>query len=340
MLLIISDPDDLTVDMLLPGLRAAGVEVVFWDEHSFPAAGRVTVTFADGVPTWTVRAGGQTDDLGRVTTVWDRRRHPITVAPQVTARGQDEYSRKASRQLLDGLWATLPARWLPAPEHRCACASNKVLQLLRAVEFGFTVPDSWFTNDPESLASAWHATCGRLITKGLESPYLDRDGQSRHAYTTRVNRRHLSRRHRLAYGPAILQPDVAKALELRVTVVGSQVFAAGIDSQASPLTAQDFRHYGGSGVPYHAHELPQHVATACAKLVASFGLDFGVLDLILTPDGDHVFLELNVSGEWSGVQDRTGLPIAQAVTAWLVASEAQPAPERSLAPSTWGDRCF
>jgi hypothetical protein len=47
------------------------------------------------------------------------------------------------------------------------------------------------------------------------------------------------------------------------------------------------------------------------------GLVYGAIDLRRTPEGEHVFLEVNTAGEFLFVQERTGLPIAEAVADWL-----------------------
>jgi glutathione synthase/RimK-type ligase-like ATP-grasp enzyme len=44
-----------------------------------------------------------------------------------------------------------------------------------------------------------------------------------------------------------------------------------------------------------------------------FGLNYGALDLILTPDGRHVFLEVNPVGEFFWLERCPGLPISKAI---------------------------
>ncbi|MEU1628068.1 hypothetical protein ABZ746_22585, partial [Streptomyces sp. NPDC020096] len=44
-----------------------------------------------------------------------------------------------------------------------------------------------------------------------------------------------------------------------------------------------------------------------------FGLNFGAFDFAVTPAGDWVMFECNPAGEWSWIQNKTGLPIAAAV---------------------------
>ena len=47
--------------------------------------------------------------------------------------------------------------------------------------------------------------------------------------------------------------------------------------------------------------------------MSELGLVFGVVDLICTPGGEHVFLEVNPAGEWGMLQRDLGLPISEAI---------------------------
>jgi glutathione synthase/RimK-type ligase-like ATP-grasp enzyme len=118
----------------------------------------------------------------------------------------------------------------------------------------------------------------------------------------------------------IFQQYVPKRVELRVTVVGRRVFAAEIDSQASRSTRHDWRHYDDPNVQYRIHTLPPEMARACVRLVEALGLSFGAIDLIQTPEGKYVFLEINPNGQWGWIEDLTGLPISDAIADWLAGS--------------------
>ena len=88
---------------------------------------------------------------------------------------------------------------------------------------------------------------------------------------------------------------------------------ARIDSQASTRSRHDWRHYDLDATAYSAHHLPADVEAACLRLLDYFGLRYGAIDLVLTPEGEYVFLELNPVGQWAFIQDLTGMPIAQAL---------------------------
>ena len=54
----------------------------------------------------------------------------------------------------------------------------------------------------------------------------------------------------VAAAPAIYQPELSKAFEVRVTYVDGDVFACRIDSTASARTALDWRHYDFDNVAH------------------------------------------------------------------------------------------
>jgi glutathione synthase/RimK-type ligase-like ATP-grasp enzyme len=89
--------------------------------------------------------------------------------------------------------------------------------------------------------------------------------------------------------------------------MGSTVFAARIDSQTNPdeVGRTDWRMGQNIAMSY---SLPDAVAEKCRTIVKEYGLAFGAIDLIKTPDGRYVFLELNPNGQWAWLEELTGDP--------------------------------
>lgn len=54
------------------------------------------------------------------------------------------------------------------------------------------------------------------------------------------------------------------------------------------------------------------INTKLVDYVRSFGLSFGVIDSIITPDDEFIFLEINPNGQWAWLEHKTGLNISQA----------------------------
>ncbi|MGW2216032.1 MvdC/MvdD family ATP grasp protein [Nonomuraea sp. NPDC001684] len=321
MLLILSEPGDATVDLVLPKLKARGADVLWWDPGEYPSAARLTARFgADGEELALTR-DGQVFDLSGTTAVWTRRPGRPRAADDVTADDLRARVGELSEWFTDGFWDLLDARWLPARQPVLRRAHNKLVHLALARRLGFAVPRTVITNDPSELVPAYEHADGRLIAKAMEHTLFEIDGGAHAVYTTVVTRRSLGGRGRIVHEPVILQPYVPKAVELRVTVVGRQVFTAEIASQDSPRTRDDWRHYDFARARHSVHRLPDDVARRCVDLVAALGLSFGAIDLILTPDGEYVFLEINPNGQWAWIEDLTGLPISDAVADWLTAGE-------------------
>ncbi|MEU8244936.1 hypothetical protein [Nonomuraea sp. NPDC048916] len=300
---------------------SGGVPVLWWDNGDYPARSRITASFAGGRRRLLLDTGTATVDLSRVTAVWRSRPSGPRAADGVTDPSQRAHVQIQSEVMLDGVWSLLTARWLPGRRADELRAHNKIFHLARAIDLGFTVPDTTYTNDPARLAGAYESASGRLVAKQIAAERFQIDGAPHRAYTTVVTRRHLTSRHRIQHEPIILQPYVPKAVELRVIVVGERVFAAEIDVSASTTARDDWRHYDNDRVGYGPHDLPAEVARRCARLVADVGLTYAALDFIVTPGGEYVFLELNSNGAWGFVELWAGLPVSDAIADWLMDGE-------------------
>jgi glutathione synthase/RimK-type ligase-like ATP-grasp enzyme len=188
---------------------------------------------------------------------------------------------------------------------------------------GFELPPTLFTNDPDEFLDLYRECNGRLVSKITSTLALrPRFGSEFSRFTEMVSTRDVANAHSVSLCPIVLQGYVAKRVEVRVTVVGQQVFAAEIHSQATHRTRVDWRRYDLGSTPHRVHALPADVAARCTALVADAGLTFGTIDLILTPDGRYVFLELNSAGEYGWIEDLTGLPISDAIADFLLGDQA------------------
>jgi len=116
------------------------------------------------------------------------------------------------------------------------------------------------------------------------------------------------------YAPVTFQQFVPAVLDLRVIVVEDEIFAAAIRSE--PEYRTDYRPGIGSA-EFFPYTLPDDVASALLALHRRLGLVYGASDFRVTPDGQHVFLEVNPAGEYLFASERTGQPVPQAIAACL-----------------------
>ena len=102
----------------------------------------------------------------------------------------------------------------------------------------------------------------------------------------------------VANSPQIIQNFVEKQCELRITIVGDQIFACAIDAQKSKLGKIDWRIYDTSNTSYTKFDLPVEIQEKCLKMLKCMDLSFGCIDMILTPGNEYIFLEINPNGQW------------------------------------------
>jgi glutathione synthase/RimK-type ligase-like ATP-grasp enzyme len=191
-------------------------------------------------------------------------------------------------------------------------------QLARAL--GIDVPRSLVTNDPDRARAFARSCGGGAIVKMLETSTVTvagSDGEDDDVIYTRA----FDPDEDLAgleIAPMMFQERVPKALEARVTVVGRRVFAAAVDPRGSSLAADDWRRDRALVRAFRPYELPRAVEGRLLRLLDALGLEFAAIDLIVTPDGRHVFIEVNAIAYFDFVEKSAGLPISDAVADLLV----------------------
>ncbi|HET6764282.1 MAG TPA: hypothetical protein VFH27_11440, partial [Longimicrobiaceae bacterium] len=123
--------------------------------------------------------------------------------------------------------------------------------------------------------------------------------------------------------PSLVQALVEKAFEVRAFYLDGRVYAMAIFSQGDAQTAVDHRRHGDQRpnrmVPYR---LPRAVEEAVARMMAALSLSSGSMDLIRTPDGRHVFLEVNPAGQIGMVSGPCNYYLARRVAEHLMAEDA------------------
>ncbi len=307
MILAISHAEDEHAAAVLGALRRLGAEAALVDLADFPARARLSFGAGPGAedallegPGWRVRARD-------VRAVWWRRPRPPAPDPGLSA-ADAAFALRQSESAFLGVAAALRVPWVNDP-WRDAAASHKPLQLAAAQRAGLAVPATLVTNDP-ARARAFLVARGAApaVHKALHA--TARDWRP----TRLVGRVDRERLDAVRLAPVVLQ-EYVPGVDVRVTAVGRRLFAAEIDARdtASP---EDFRPVVAAARVGRCR-LPAPVARRLRALVSGLGLSFAAIDLRRRDDGEHVFLEVNPSGQWNFVEERAGLPITDAVAALL-----------------------
>jgi len=323
MILILTEPRDAHANHVETRLRERGAELVRFDWAQFPSEAEVSLAYTPlGASACTLRVGGESIDLQRVATVWDRRPQNPVAHAELTDGAIRAHVEKECKIFVQDVWSCLDCPWVPAPRSVIFRAHLKAVQLKLAGELGFELPPTLVTNSPEDFLEFYREHNGNLISKVIGLPSIVRDETTFSRFTKLVSKRDVGHAGALRFCPVIFQACVPKRLELRITVVGRAVFAAEIHSQESNQTRVDWRHYDHFQTRYLPHALPPDLEQRCVQLVERLGLYYGAIDMALTPDGRYVFFEINPNGQYLWIELATGLPISDALCDLLMAGSS------------------
>jgi glutathione synthase/RimK-type ligase-like ATP-grasp enzyme len=319
MILILTDETDTHTDYLEQRLRQRGAQFLRFDPGRFPSKVQLSLTYsATGAPQTQLSVGDERIDLESVKSVWFRRPTPSVAHDEVADEVARNYIAQECKLFMHDAWNAMDCFWLPAPPPVIRKAEYKASQLRLAGSLGFELPPTLFTNNPEDFIDFYQQHNGNVISKIPSSSLYGFIGTQFNRYTQVVSKRDLVHARGIELCPMIFQAYVPKRVELRITVVGKDVFAAEIHSQHSNHTRHDWRRYDRYQTPYFEHDLPRHLQNLCVRLVERLGLCYGAIDMVLTPDGRYVFLEINPNGQYLWIEQMTGLPISDAICDLLI----------------------
>lgn len=280
-------------------LEARGAAVMRFDTDRFPLEGQVLFGQEPAGESICFRADGREMRIGPEDAIWYRRARwaaklPLTMDKQIRHGCVIE-----SEALLRGVMAAAPCFVLDPPE-RVRLNDHKPRQQRIAREVGLATPRTLITNDP-AAARAFIESCPEgAVTKMLSAfPVYDDKGEEQVVFTTALSPQHIEKLDGLRFSPMVFQEQIRKELELRITVIGSRIFAAAVDSQRTEGAQVDWRERGvtllQSWVPY---TLPVDIEQRLARYMERAGMQYSAIDVIVEPGGRHVFLEANPVGEF------------------------------------------
>ena len=323
--LIISHSGDLHADLVSPILAERGHAPFRIDLDAFPRDYQLCQRLLDGRASARLRRlpDGDWLDLQQVGAVWLRKPADYAYLSADLTPQERAYAQLETEQAIFSVLYSLDCYWLSHPL-ALRGAQWKGEQLARAARMGFRVPATVITNVPDDVRAFRATVGGPIIFKSMSTPSLaaeaveDVDRVSTGLGTTIVDDAMLDSLDAVSELSCQFQEYITKQYELRVTVIGQQLFAARLYSQDDARTAIDSRDMSAP-IRYEATALPDDIRQRCLAFVHSYGLEYGALDLIVTPEGEYVFLENNPVGQFLYVQQLVpALPLLESVATTLI----------------------
>lgn len=315
-LLAIAPADDEHLLAVAARLRARGEHLTVLDLARLPGAASATVELERAGPArFTLSDGARSVDGAAVTAVWWWRPAPLVpAAPADPTAGEDARdAARATAAVLASTWHALPSRWVNDPV-REEVASRKPFQLAVARQAGLQVPRTLVTADPDR-ARAFLASVGRdgALLDAVVKPVAP--VRAARLYTRRLRTADLDGLEAIRAAPVVLQ-EYVDGVDLRVTVVGRELFAMEVDARRS-AHPEDCRRDPSIRPGARAAAIPAEVGRRLLAVMDRLGLAYGAFDLRRSEDGEHLFLEVNPAGQWLFAEEATGHPITAAVARLL-----------------------
>lgn len=320
MILIWSVARDRSSARVETELRALGHNVAFLDQRAF-AQTELELRYEARLDGF-LRVGSEEIRLADVTGIYLRPRSLRTFRELASKGPGDELWRHAGA-LEEGLVAWMEIASVPVINRPSATSANdsKPRQLQQLRDFGFTVPTTLVTTDPD-VARGFIDRYARVIFKAVSSA---------RTVTTVVDAAALERLEEIATCPTQFQEYIG-GVDYRVHVVGPDVFPCRIVSDAD-----DYRQAEQQGAPveFQASSIPDELANLCCRAAQSAGLQVAGLDFRVTPEGVWYCFEMNTTPDFAGYEEATQHPIAAAIARLLVGQQwpARTASERGAAHS-------
>lgn len=313
--LLITNTSDFTCDYVVRSLNKIGADYYRLNTDEIGSDVFLSFNFPHNVFTLYDRPKKLTIDLLTFQSVYFRRPELPKFASGDITPDENQFMQLEIRLTLEGLYKVLRNAYWISDIDAIRRAENKIYQQLLAKEIGFKIPVGIITNNPKDFFHFCKDNLGDKIIKPIYSGQIGWPEMTNVVFTSQLEMQPTAQQIELC--PSYLQERIKKQYDVRVTVVGKDVFAARIDSQSNRETMTDWR-VGESILPHEEIRLPQSIQNQCHELLHRLDLQFGAIDFVETPDGEYIFLEINPNGQWAWIETQTGMPISDTIAKQLV----------------------
>lgn len=304
MILLCGIPTETPIALVREALESNGTRYVVLNQRKY-ASMKMSLEIRAGKPSGKLQLNGDSYSVDEFTGVFTRLMdyHHL---PELQNAAADSPDLKFCCNLFDTLtrWAEIsPARVV---NRVVPMGSNfsKPFQAQLIKRYGFEVPETLITNDPE-LVRAFRARYGRVIYKSISGV---------RSIVQTLTDDDMTRIDNIRWCPTQFQAFV-EGTNVRVHTIGDKVFATAINTEAT-----DYRYakrQSGDHAELREVELVDDLAEMCVNLAAGLGLAFAGIDLKITPENDVYCFEVNPSPAFSYYESQTGQPISRAVAEYL-----------------------
>lgn len=327
-ILILTNPTDAHAFVVREALRRKGADPLIWHTTDFPSQQIGSVWLGCRQDGWDLTGAELDLDHKRsrkkpVTSVWLRRPEPPVLPPSLDPADQ-QFALRECMLFLRSLYQVIGSHafWVnPLESQRRVLLKPEQLEV--AMRCGFSIPKTLCSNDPDRIRQFVRANPAGVVYKSLFPVSWQTQQGVAVLFSSAISESDLPDDSILRLTPGIFQALVPKSYELRITAIGRRLFTAKLRSQEVAAATLDYR-VAIAQVPLEPFNLPKSVANACLRMMDDLGLVFGCFDLIVTPSGEYVFLEVNEMGSFLWVEEQLPeLTLLDAFCEFLIQASAR-----------------
>jgi len=198
--------------------------------------------------------------------------------------------------------------------------NNKLSNLLLARDCGIKVPPTLITTSKLELEKFYQKHT-KILTKPIHNGHLYFE-EEQFVYSCK-GILFLGKEEMKEIGDefcvSLFQAYTEKELELRIFFLDKEIYPMAIFSQLDEKTKYDFRNYNhikpNRNVPF---KLPQSFKKKLEKFIDEIDLNTGSIDVILTPENEFYFLEVNPTGQFGWVSQNCNFYLEKEIAKYLI----------------------
>ena len=304
-LIITHTADNFSIEKVTEYIEKNNCQVIRFDVDLYPLQNKLSTTFQNGE--WvsileTPEAHYRLDDISAI---WYRRAYNIGsgLKEELDAKFYGAAMGEI-RNTLFGFIESVDTYSLGKPGIYRRLDSKEE-QLKVADKLGLTIPDTCITNNPD-VAKKFILQHRNVVAKMQTGFAITEDGVESVVFTNVVSEDKLEELDTLLYCPMQFQKMIEKKKELRITIVGRDVYAFEIDSQQFEDAKVDWRKDGVNLLDKWVRtELPGDIEEKLLELLDIYNVDYGAIDMIVSPENEYYFIEINAAGEFFWLDNLT-----------------------------------
>lgn len=241
---------------------------------------------------------GENSDISleKIRSIWWWRPQAPVIDSKIQNQDQSNFAYRECCQMMEGLWYILDCLWVNQPE-RQEVAMNRLYQLDAAKMVGFKIPETIFTNHPETVREFWEAHHRQIVYRQMV-PLSPK--------TFVFTEREASRLDCISLAPVMFQEIVKLDALLYILVIGEALF---------PIRVF---HSDGKQYLMKKYLLPNEVKLKVLNFTRQTGLLYGRMSMGIDKNSNYVFLELNPTAPFLEIERELKIPLTEIMSELLV----------------------